>query len=355
MSVEQQGALKRAMVVTASDRRRGAEVFGSLVASGLKARGWTADLVSMAGSGEPATIRSETLTNGLRSRLDTRAIRALRSRVSATSPSVVLAMGGSTLRYSVLATRGIPLVYFAIGEPKFWLRSGFSLVSNRYLLRRTTKILAVSKMTATQLGEIEPRIADRVSVVHTGVELPHVIDKAPNLSVMRVVMVGSLSKEKDPNLALRSFALVDGAVLRFVGSGSLEGEMTKAARDLGIESRVEFVGSVDDVSEHYKWADVLLLTSLTEGLPGVILEAASFQVPAVAVDVGGVSEAVDHSVTGLVVDRSAGSISSALLEFSGDPSKVRDFGRAARLKVEKQFEIGSALDRFDEALTEVVR
>jgi glycosyltransferase involved in cell wall biosynthesis len=170
-------------------------------------------------------------------------------------------------------------------------------------------------------------------------------------------MVGSLSDEKDPLLAVRSVAAVPGIRLRLVGSGPLETRVRQEIEALGIGDRVELTGVVDDVTPHLEWANALILTSRTEGLPGAVLEAGAASIPSVAVDVGGVREAVSDGVTGLVVDREGGpeSVAAALSRLATDPEMVRRMGRAARLHIKERFAMDPIIAGYAARLAEVIR
>jgi glycosyltransferase involved in cell wall biosynthesis len=94
-------------------------------------------------------------------------------------------------------------------------------------------------------------------------------------------------------------------------------------------------------------ADALLLVSVTEGLPTVILEAMACGVPVVASDCGGVSEALRHGVEGfLVAPRSPAQTAAALLELWRDPDLGRRMGRAGRARVQAGFSLHRQLDDF---------
>jgi glycosyltransferase involved in cell wall biosynthesis len=71
---------------------------------------------------------------------------------------------------------------------------------------------------------------------------------------------------------------------------------------MGLADRCHFVGRrVSDLKSYYQLMDALLLTSDCEGLPNSLIEAQALGIPVVARSTGGVAEAVDHEVTGLVV------------------------------------------------------
>lgn len=347
------------LIVASTNRRRGAEVVTERLRDGLTDRGWQVDAVSLTSAPSGATADIEPLTGVDPSdlgRLRLAALASLRRRIKEFDPDVVLANGGPTLRYAVLAGVGhrSRLAYVAIGEPLYWIRSQTSRRVNRALLRRTDSILAVCQLSMDQLIEIEPSVRGRISVAHTGVPADLFrIGQAQSKGPLRVVMVGSLSGEKDPMTALRSVAGVPGASLRFVGAGPLASGLREEANHLGIAGRVELVGSVEDVGPHLEWAHLLVLTSTTEGLPGAILEAGAAGLPVVAVDVGGVKEAVVDGETGLLVPRGDQSaIEAALRALDEDRELVDRMGAAARRHIAKNFDLDRAIDRYAIVLME---
>ena len=90
---------------------------------------------------------------------------------------------------------------------------------------------------------------------------------------------------------------------------------------LGLRDRLVLPGAVTGIGLIYAALDVILLTSMTEGLPNVLIEAQAAGRPVVAADVGGVSEAVADGKTGRVVrGRSPQRLAAAVLDVLGDPS-----------------------------------
>jgi glycosyltransferase involved in cell wall biosynthesis len=359
---QREAAASRVLIVTATDRRRGAEVFTERLGEGLARRGWIVDTVSLTRSGDTRRVDVDCLTDvdsARPGRLNRRIARAFRQRIEDFQPDIVVANGGSTLRYGALATlrSKAPLVYIAIGEPDFWIRSAASRMANRWMLNRVTRVLAVCDATSRQLLQLDPSLAGRINVTYTGVpdELFTVRPGDGDGGRLRVVMVGSLSDEKDPLFALRSAAQVPGVVLRFVGAGPLMDRVRAEAHELGVAENVEMVGAVEDVIPHLTWANLLLLTSTTEGLPGAVLEAGAASVPAVAVDVGGVREAISDGVTGIVVDRDDDQgLVRALRTLAADPDLVRRMGRAARLHIKERFAMDHIVSGYAARLAEVL-
>lgn len=92
--------------------------------------------------------------------------------------------------------------------------------------------------------------------------------------------VANLTEVKDQKTLLRAFALINPKIdcrLRMVGPDYLNGALQQFAKDLGISSKVEFLGRVahQQLPAHYAWAHVMLHTSYYEGQGVVIAEAAA--------------------------------------------------------------------------------
>lgn len=341
------------MLVT-SDARRGAEVFGRLLVDRLAAQGWDIELLSLTGSSRPGLetvpLSVGTPVGGVQPAI----VRALRRRLAERRPDVVLANGGATLRYATITSRLVVprprLVYRSIGEPSYWLRSSLHRMFQRALLAGCDHIAAVSEATRSQL-EAHGTPASKLSVIYRGVEehwfeLP-IVERSER--PLHVLFAGSLSHEKDPLTAVDAVAaLGDGAVLRMAGDGPLRGEIERRG------GNVELLGSVADMTPQLRWADVLLLTSRTEGLPGVVIEAAAAGVPAVASNVGGPAEAVIHEKSGYVIPPGdLDGFVGALEKLAADEPQRLEMARNARAFASERFSMSGSVEGYGRLLKEV--
>lgn len=100
-----------------------------------------------------------------------------------------------------------------------------------------------------------------------------------------------------------------------------------------------FLGHVDDLSYVYSTLDVLVLPTYREGLPTVVLEAASYGVPSIVTDATGASEPVVDGKTGRVVPvGDVNSLAEALAEMRHDAAWRRQLGKAAQTHVSQRFD-----------------
>ena len=182
------------LIVVNTNLRRGAEVFAEQLHDGLIDEGWYAAVVSLTSAQSGAVTSAVPLTDiepASAGRFSWRIQRSLRRQIYEANPDVVLAMGGSTLRYCVMAARRAPgsLVYLGIGEATYWIRSTSSRLVNRFLLRRPDRILAVSLDSLGKILEVEPKVAENSHVAYIGVpgEL-FAIEKTPRGERLRVLV-----------------------------------------------------------------------------------------------------------------------------------------------------------------------
>ena len=355
---------KSLLLLVSSNRRRGAEVFGEHLADGLRDRGWDVDFVALENTGDSPVVGAVALADETGTgRLDQRLARLLRARIKRTRPTIVFANGGATLRYLAFAVAGLrdkpKLVYASIGEPRYWLRTRAHRAFQAVLHRHIDLVLAVSSVTREQLIELFRLRPDWVKVAHTGV--PESFFDVPEKTVadeLRIVFLGNLSEEKGPQVAVDTLGRLieqSPARLRFVGTGPLRNSLEQKAEARGVSEYVEFTGSVADVRPHLAWADVLILTSETEGFPGVVLEAAAAGTPAVVFAAGGAAETIVDGATGIVVPKGdTDALVSALAYLADNRERIHTMGKAAQTRVRNEFMIGHAVNRYDRLLSELL-
>lgn len=116
--------------------------------------------------------------------------------------------------------------------------------------------------------------------------------------------IAELTANKNISLALKAVAKVreKGIPIFYciVGDGEERYALQDEAQELGIWDYVKFLGFLADAPRHMKAFDIFLLPSKKEGMPYVLLEALSAQVPIIASGVGGIPEIVHNGENGLL-------------------------------------------------------
>jgi N-acetyl-alpha-D-glucosaminyl L-malate synthase BshA len=128
------------------------------------------------------------------------------------------------------------------------------------------------------------------------------------------------------------------AQLVLIGDGPDRSAAEWLAHDLGIQSRVHFLGKQERVNELLPLADLLLMPSELESFGLAALEAMACRVPSIATRVGGVPELVDDGVTGMLF--AVGDIegmASGALELLSNRSRLAEMRETARKAAQKRF------------------
>ena len=285
---------------------------------------------------------------------DCQVLHALKQIVDRVAPDVIQTHGIKShfLVRACGAHKGRGWVAFHHGYTTTTWKYGLLAQLDRWSLRAPSRVVAVSQAFSRRLvGRGVP--ASRISVLHNAAD-PEWLRPAPSEEqgpVARpggpiespgnklVLAVGRLSKEKsftDLVLAMRHLRerRPELAVrLMIVGEGRERPVIEECVRRAGLEGQVSLVGHVQDVRPYYRAADLLAISSLSEGSPNALLEAMAGGVPVVATAVGGIPEIVADQVTALLVPpRDPAALAQAIETLLVNPGRAAQiFGRARDL------------------------
>ncbi len=162
--------------------------------------------------------------------------------------------------------------------------------------------------------------------------------------------VASMAGHKDyPNLlaaASKVLAADPRVVFCAVGDGPDEKSVRRTAADLGLGNRFHFAGFRKDAGRYLKSFDLFVLASKKEGLGTSILDAQAAGVPVVACRTGGIPEAVQDGVSGLLVQpRDPDRLADALLRLVSDPALRLRLAQEAKRTV-ASFDIRRTVDAY---------
>jgi glycosyltransferase involved in cell wall biosynthesis len=164
-----------------------------------------------------------------------------------------------------------------------------------------------------------------------------------------VGFLGSLNRSKGLDVLVSACAITaERRPLRLAvaGAGPLREELAIAATRR--TPPIVLLGHLPpaEVPRFLAAIDVLFVPSYDEGLPRAVLEAMAMRVPVVASKVGGIPEAIDDEVNGLLVPSGdADAFAESLTRLLDEPDLARRLGAAARQRVQAEFEARSNLRR----------
>ncbi len=215
-------------------------------------------------------------------------------------------------------------------------------VVGRFLERRVVPavyhrrpVVTVSPTTRDGLLRLGYR-AEQIHVVFNGVELPERARLAPP-RVQRLLYLGRLKRYKRVDLLVRAVATLRAHLadvhLDIAGDGDARPGLEALVRELGLQNHVTIHGFVDDATKDrlLRTATVFANPSMHEGWGISVVEANAWGCPAVAFDVPGLSAAIRHGETGLLIpDGDQDAFARALEFFLTDPVARSAYGAAAR-------------------------
>lgn len=237
----------------------------------------------------------------------------------------------------------------------------FYNLCDRIVLRWYDKIIAVNKLIMARL--IQSGINKRkIELIHNAIDIDDYervpfggdirdeLGIKPNTPV--IGYVGRLSAEKDLPILFMAVKILSNEFpqLRAViaGDGPLKECLKEYCKKIGVESNVIFLGQRMDIKRIYQTIDVFVLTSKTEGIPNVILEAMAMQVPVVSTNVGGVGEIITHNVDGFLVEPGdVNSLCNYLRKLLTDKETKNRLIKEAYKTVSNKFSFANRLKRIE--------
>jgi L-malate glycosyltransferase len=166
-----------------------------------------------------------------------------------------------------------------------------------------------------------------------------------------VAVIGRLSLVKGHVILLRAIHSMDAdqrPIVHVVGSGPLEADLRSLIRRLNLSDSIRLHGFLPDIESIVAEMDAIVMPSLNEGLPYVLLEAMRAGRAIVASNVGGLPEAIEDEKSGLLVPpRDHEALAAKLTRLAADPKLRTRLGKAARRRVEKDFSLERMAEHYD--------
>ncbi len=205
-----------------------------------------------------------------------------------------------------------------------------------------------------QLALGAPR--ERTVVIPNGIDIErYSVLRMKRDAYFNVGFVGRIVPIKDVRTFLVAAKLVleteEGARFHLIGPDDEDknyaAECRRLAADLKIDDRVDFVGR-HDVREYYRFLDVVVLTSVREAQPLVILEAYAAGIPVVSTDVGNVSELLEGDRRFIAPVKDAAAIAAGIVYVARHEDEMRSLALRNRARVLASYDKKELLLRYAE-------
>jgi len=237
------------------------------------------------------------------------------------------------------------------------------------LTRLAMQVVVNAQAVAEQLFRDEHLPAERITVVHNGLDLAR-FDAAVSLGLQAplpddgrpaIALLANMNHPvKRQEDALEALALLARrgiqAQLWLVGDGPLRPALELRAAALGLSDRAHFLGHRLDVPAVLARATVGVSCSSAEGLSNALMECMAARLPVVATAVGGSPELVQDGVTGrLVSPGSPPALAEALGELISSELMARQMGSAGREAIAQRFSLARMVEGHDAVYRRVLK
>ncbi len=270
----------------------------------------------------------------------------------------------SVARYAAIL-RGLPWSFSAHAKD-IWTSPEWEL---REKLNPATHGAAFGA-TCTRFGaeHLRDLAADpsRVDLVYHGLDLSRFPDAPARelrgaSDVFQMMSVGRMVEKKGFDNLIDALALLPKELdwrWTHIGGGTLSNEMKKRAQDHGINDRISWRGACDqpEVIAEMRNADLFVLPSRIakdgdrDGLPNVLMEAASQKLPILSTPISAIPEFIDNGVSGILSDDAPAALAEAMLGFAADPELGPRLAEAAHTRLQAEFTMAPGIRQLKQRL-----
>lgn len=223
---------------------------------------------------------------------------------------------------------------------------------------------------AAQLRSLAAEPA-RIDLIYHGLDLsrfpgpPQRLSRQPG-DPLRLLSVGRLVEKKGFDRLIAALARLPAALdwhWTHIGGGALQVPLSRQARDAGISDRITWRGACDqpEVIAAMRCSDLFVLPSRIasdgdrDGLPNVLMEAASQRLPILSTAVSAIPEFIATGTHGTLVNDTPAALASAVTELAADPLRAAKMADAAWDRLRGEFTMSPGITRLSRRLTGLLR
>lgn len=221
---------------------------------------------------------------------------------------------------------------------------------DRTVLRFADRVVAVSDATRALLIRSGVR-EEKIRLIYNAIDLP---DATPTLDAAEIRrrhgigekekvigVIGRLNPEKGQRVFLKAMERIVRPYPQWkgliIGDGRDRSMLERQCQENGLDKAVIFAGYREDMANYYQFLDLLVLPSLSEGLPNTVLEAMSFGIPVLASAVGGVPEVLKDGNGVLVPPNDPDTLAERMIEMLRDDPARKKIGLKGRSSLHPRF------------------
>ncbi len=250
-----------------------------------------------------------------------------------------------------------------------------SLVRAFYIYLEKLTSIITTKFVAVSNADIEKGIRnkiftkDKVRLIRSGIDISRFMNKNHNrlrkrkelgieVEIPVVAMIACFKPQKSPLDFVKVAKIISDeipdACFLIVGDGVIRSKIENLIEKISMEDKIILLGWRRDIPEILSCIDILVLTSLWEGLPRVFPQAMASGIPVVATEVDGAPEAIKNGVTGFLLQpRDIKGMAERIIYLIRNPDRAREMGEEGRKSV-GEFDIWKMVEQQEELYTSLL-
>jgi glycosyltransferase involved in cell wall biosynthesis len=195
---------------------------------------------------------------------------------------------------------------------------------------------------------------EKIRLTYNGVNVEEIQNKVCNFNIrsslvnnqeLLIGAVGRLERQKGFDMFIKAAAIVnkqfENVKFCIIGDGSLYNELYNLKESLGLGNNFQFIGYKENIYDYINTFDVMVQTSLWEGISYVVQEAMALKKPVIALtskNVSGIKEIIIHEKTGFLIENSfVEKLSSSMIKLITDNSLINKMGESGLQRVKNDF------------------
>ena len=255
-------------------------------------------------------------------------------------PHVVQSHMFHTNLYTAIAARiaNVPVIITTEHGKNLWKNILHHLIERWIISPLSTRRIAVSQDIKTIRQKTGDIPENKITVIPPCVSIPEKKVVPNEKPPMHIGAIGRMVQAKDYPTLLQAFARViqDGisAQLIFLGDGPERSNLEHITHELGINKSVSFPGFQSNVEKWLGSMDIVVFSSIREGIPVAMLEAMAKGIPIISTRAGGIPEVIRDGIEGLLVDIGAHiALANAIKQLAQHIQLRKTYGTRGRERV----------------------
>lgn len=221
-------------------------------------------------------------------------------------------------------------------------------------MKNASKIVFVAKMAADHFVALFPEYKSKVAVVYNGIS-PSPVHENPSFDgTIRLVTVGTVNARKNQLLQVEAIGSLKDRCdvhLCVVGGGDKLDECKERAKVLGVEDRIVFLGSRDDIPEILSKNNLFVMSSYDEGLPISAIEALRGKLPVILTNVGGNKELIKDN--GYLINPTLDDLTQAIIRFAESTEEQKRMSIASSKLFREKFCVEQMINGYSQIVNSI--